>query len=233
MVDNKKILAIIPARGGSKRLPRKNILPLAGKPLIAWTIEAAIQSQVFDEIIVNTDDQEIAGISKQFGAKIPFIRPESLATDTSSSIELIKHTLLWFKERGITYTHLVLLQPTSPLRNGQMIRDAWKVFCEGNTDSVTSVCEVEHPIQWTYALSDRDVLTPLFEDNDKRSQDYEKSYRVNGAIYITATKFLLSHNNFISSKNGNAYIMSSKDSVDIDNEIDFKFAELLINELDF
>ncbi len=230
MINNKKVLAIIPARGGSKRLPRKNILPLAGKPLIAWTIEAALDSQIFDEVIVNTDDQEIAGIARDFGVDVPFIRPESLATDTSSSIALTKHTLLWFKERGITYTHVVLLQPTSPLRNGKMIKDAWKVFCEGDTDSVTSVCEVEHPIQWTYALSDRDVLTPLFENTDERSQDYEKNYRVNGAIYITATNFLLSQDDFISSENGNAYIMSSKHSVDIDNEIDFKFAELLINE---
>ncbi|WP_022941180.1 cytidylyltransferase domain-containing protein [Psychromonas hadalis] len=228
MTKNKKILAIIPARGGSKRLPRKNILPLAGKPLIAWTIEAAIKSDIFDEVMVNTDNQEIADVAEKFGAKVPFMRPEHLASDTASSLDVIKHTLLWYRDKGVHFTDVVLLQPSSPLRNEHDIIGAWQQYITSNGESVVSVCPVEHPIQWTYKLHNDSSLSCLFDDDGKRSQDYEDNYRLNGAIYITKTSVILEKNEIMSSQRNCAYVMEAYGSVDIDTVIDFDYASFLL-----
>ncbi len=223
-----KILAVIPARGGSKRLPRKNILPFAGKPLIAWTIESAINSGIFDKIIVNTDDDEIATTALKYGAEIPFIRPQEIAVDTSSSIDVLIHTIQWYKANDIEFTHVALLQPTSPLRSGIDIFNAWDLIIEKGAVSVISVCEVEHPIQWTYNLDACGVMSSLFKDSDKRSQDYQKNYRLNGAIYIVNTNFLLEHRKILTSNDSVGYLMNREASVDIDDRLDFKFAEFII-----
>jgi len=223
-----KILAVIPARGGSKRLPRKNILPIAGKPLIAWTIESAVDSGIFDKVIVNTDDDEIATAALKYGAEIPFIRPQELALDISSSIDVLIHTIQWYKANDIEFTHVALLQPTSPLRSGIDISNAWDLIIEKGAISVISVCEVEHPIQWTYNLDASGVMSSLFKDSDKRSQDYQKNYRLNGAIYIVNTDFLLEHKKILTSDHSVGYLMSRVASVDIDDLLDFKFAEFII-----
>jgi CMP-N-acetylneuraminic acid synthetase len=232
MIDSKKVLAIIPARGGSKRLPRKNILPLAGKPLIAWTIEAAIHSKIFDEVMVNTDDEEIAEISKKFGASVPFIRPDELATDTSSSIDVVKDTLQWYQARDIYFTEFVLLQPTSPLRDHNAIVGAWQLYLQSGAESVISVCEVEHPIQWTFKLNTAGVMSSMFDDNAKRSQDYESIYRLNGAVYITKSNLIRDNNEIISSKKSVAYIMDQKSSIDIDCDFDFDFAGYFLDRME-
>tara|TARA_R110001583_G_scaffold18891_6_gene74703 strand:- start:207 stop:905 length:699 start_codon:yes stop_codon:yes gene_type:complete len=231
MIDGRKVLAIIPARGGSKRLPRKNILPLAGKPLIAWTIDAAIKSQVFAEVMVNTDDEEIENISKKYGAKVPFIRSASLAGDNSSSIDVITNTLLWYQNKGVHFTDVILLQPTSPLRSEDHIIQAWDLYIKEEASSVTSICKLSHPYQWTYSLSSDNKLNGLFNDNEKRSQDYPDSYRLNGAIYINSAKQVLSQNSILSNENCLGFIMNENKSIDIDNESDFELAAYYLDKL--
>jgi CMP-N-acetylneuraminic acid synthetase len=230
VIKGKNILAIIPARGGSKRLPRKNILPLAGKPLIAWTIEAAIDSKIFDDVMVNTDDQEIAEIAAEYGAVVPFIRPDSLASDTATSLDMIKHTLQWYRNKGIFHTDVVLLQPTSPLRTSEAIIEAWKLYIKVSAESVVSICLVEHPIQWTYRMNIDYTIESMFEDKDQRSQDYEKNYRLNGAVYIIKASTILERGEIISSKKNYGYLMSQESSVDIDSDIDFQFASFLLQK---
>jgi CMP-N,N'-diacetyllegionaminic acid synthase len=231
MIDGEKVLAIIPARGGSKRLLRKNVLPLAGKPLIAWTIKAALDSDIFDEVMVNTDDLEIAETAKLFGAKIPFMRPEELASDTASSIDVIKHTLLWYQKKGIDFTDVVLLQPTSPLRTSADINTAYKYYIDKQASSVLSVCEVDHPSRWCNVLKESLSMDDFIKDADKnsRSEDFDKEYRLNGAIYILSVEKFLEQNSTILEPSF-ASIMSRNCSIDIDEKIDFDIAECLIGK---
>lgn len=224
---NKKVIAIIPARGGSKRLPRKNILPLSGKPLIGWTIEAAIKSEIFDEIIVSTDDHEIANISESFGAKVPFIRPKNLSGDSVGSIGVIKHALQWYSANHINFTDVVLLQPTSPLRNEQDIKAAYDMYTLNNASSVISVCEVDHPSAWCNTLGSSLSLKGFIKSEGVRSQDFDKEYRLNGAIYIWEVEKLLVQNLTIIEPSF-ATIMPRTRSVDIDEEIDFKIAQAIM-----
>lgn len=228
MTNCRKVLAIIPARGGSKRLPRKNILPLAGKPLIAWTIEAARNSQIFDEIIVNTDSQEISDIAKSFGASIPFIRPAILSSDTAGSIDVVKHTLEWYHNEGIYFNDVVLLQPTSPLRNEDDIKSAYDLYIAKRASSVLSVCEVDHPTAWCNRLDESLSMNGFIKSQGSRSQDLEKEYRLNGAIYIWEVKQLLNQSKTIIEPSF-ASIMPRNRSVDIDEDIDFKIAQAIIS----
>lgn len=229
MYRDKKILAIIPARGGSKRLPGKNIKKLCGKPLIAWTIEAALKSKIFDEVMVNTDDHTIAYISKENGASIPFIRSSELATDTASSVDVILHTIKYYQGIKTDFDIVVLLQPTSPLRTYEDIVSAVNLFIDKRANSVISVCEVDHPIQWTNTLNESLSMDSFIRDEvkGKRSQDLETNYRLNGAIYIWATKSFINVSETIISPSF-AYIMSKEGSVDIDEDIDFLVATKLL-----
>lgn len=229
MIDKKKVLAVIPARGGSKRLPRKNILPLSGKPMIAWTIDAAIKSKLFDEIMVNTDDYEIAQISEKYGAKVPFTRPEELSGDNSSSIDVIIHTLEWYKERGVSFTEVILLQPTSPLRNEIDIKVAYEQFRAKKAASVLSVCEVDHPTSWCNTLGSSLSMHNFIkrEQVGLRSQDIETEYRINGAIYIWNVAQLLNNHTAIIEPSY-AFIMPRERSIDIDEKIDFEIAQVLM-----
>jgi len=226
MINSKKILAVITARAGSKRLPNKNILDLAGKPLIAWTIEAALKSEYIDKIIVSTDSKEIAGTAIQYGAEVPFMRPDNLATDEASSIEVIRHTIDFFKGE---YDYVLLLQPTSPLRQTTDIDSAIKQLKE-NVKAVVSVCETEHSPLWSNTLPENLSMASFIkpEIKNKRSQDLPKFYRLNGAIYITEINYFFKVNGFIGNKT-KAYIMSKKNSIDIDTELDFKLCEILKN----
>jgi len=231
MYQNKTFLAIIPARGGSKRLPRKNVLDLTGKPLIAWSIEAGLKSKYIDEVMVTTDDDEIIGIAKKFGANVPFKRPNELANDYATRQEVIKHTIKFYEnELNKKFDYVVFLQPTSPLRNDKHIDEAIEYMFEKNGDAVVSVCEVEHPIYWSGTLP-KDKNMSKFLDNvavQSRSQDLPTNYRLNGAIYICDTQKFLKEGCVFLKENIFAYCMSREDSVDIDEEIDFKFAEMLI-----
>lgn len=222
---NKKYLAIIPARGGSKRLPRKNILPLADKPLIGWTIEAALNCDAINKIVVSSDDNEILAVANSYKVNA-LKRPEYLATDTATSFDAIKHAI----ENNDGYEYVVLLQPTSPLRTAKHLQEAIQLLEEKQADAVISVCETEHSPLWANSLpEDKNMQGFLREELlNTRSQDLPTYYRLNGAIYICKTDKLLEAGSFFLKENIYAYVMDAESSVDIDTEIDFKWAEFLV-----
>lgn len=227
MYNNKTFLAIIPARGGSKRLPRKNILELNAKPLIAWTIEAGLKSKYTDKVIVTSDDDEILSISEQYGA-IAIKRPDVLASDTATTFDAIKHAI----DNLEKYDYIVLLQPTSPLRNEKHVDEAIELLEAKKADAVVSVCEMEHSPLWSNTLDDSLSMKGFLKDEvlNKRSQDLEKYYRLNGAIYICQTHKLLEEKSFILKSDIYAYKMDRKSSINIDEEIDFIVAKALIEK---
>lgn len=227
---NEKIIAIIPARGGSKRVPKKNIKPLNGKPLIYYSINSALQSQHFDKIIVSTDDEEIKEISIKFGAEI-VERPSNLAEDDSSTIDVIFHVLDVLKKKSYEPTLLVLIQPTSPLRDNEDIDNAIRLFLKSKCDILMSVSESKHPPFWCFKLEEG-LLKPIFDIKylSIRSQDLEKTYEPNGAIFIVRPKDLKLNKSFYS-ENTIPFIMPSEKSVDIDDEFDFMIAELIMQRL--
>jgi len=222
-------IAIIPARGGSKRLPGKNILPLGGKPLITWTIDAALDSGVFDRVYVSTDSQKIAAIARAAGALVPFLRPPELALDESSTEDVITHMVTWVEENEGDVATICILQPTSPLRNFLHIIKAneQRILCKSS--SVVSVCEVDHPVEWSNVLDTKTLSLDGFISpvNLKRSQDFPKRYRLNGAIYFIV-RSLVGDFCGMYGKNSNAYIMEKNDSIDVDTEFDFLIAESMV-----
>ncbi|MCK4825372.1 acylneuraminate cytidylyltransferase family protein, partial [bacterium] len=188
-MNNKTILALIPARGGSKGIPKKNIKPLLGKPLIAWTIEQAKKSKYFDIIIVSTDSEEIAKISEKYGAEVPFLRPKQLARDSSPTIDAIMHALNWFEERGEYFDIVVLLEPTSPLRKENDLDNAIELFIKNidKADSLVSVGEVhlENPyimkkIEHGYAKSFMEIDEDMYQ-----RQQLPKVYFPYGVVYLS------------------------------------------------
>lgn len=229
MYNGQTILALIPARGGSKGVPRKNLRCLAGKPLIVYTIEAALQANFIDRIIVSTDDLEIANISKKYGAEVPFIRPEVLATDGAKGIDVVLHAMQWLEDHNEKFDLLMLLQPTSPLRDSEDIENALGLFMRKNADAVVSVCEVEHSPLWMNTLRE-DLCMKDFIDKEvlnKNRQQLEIYYRLNGAIYLAKWDFIKQYKSFYGDKTY-AYIMPREKSVDIDSEFDLQFAEFLM-----
>lgn len=229
MLYNKKFLAIIPARGGSKRLPRKNVLDLAGKPLIAWTIKAAINSKYIDTVVVSSDDQEILDISATYGAKI-LKRPESLASDAATTFDTLIHALDYYSE----YEYIILLQPTSPLRSVKDIDEAIELLFLKNADAIISVCEMDHNPLWSNVLPENGDMSNFLPNDlmNKRSQDLPSYYRLNGAIYICKIEKFLREKTLFLNKNIFAYQMNQRSSVDIDEEIDFDLAEFYIMKRD-
>ena len=229
MIDGKNILAVILARGGSKRLPGKNILDLAGKPLIAWSIEAGLNSKYIDEVIVSSDSDKILNISKKYGTKI-VKRPSALASDTATSFDAIKHTI---DIRDEKFDFVILLQPTSPLRNNGHIDEALELLIKKNADAIISVTETDHSPLWADTLpKDRSMVNFLKNGVlNKRSQDLVKYYRINGAIYICRTEKLLEEKSFFLKGNIYAYQMDRESSVDIDEKIDFQLANLIIENI--
>ncbi len=222
-----KYLAIIPARGGSKRLPDKNILYLNGIPLIAWSIEAAKKSKNIDDIVVTSDSDKILDIAKKYNVKT-IKRPDFLASDTATTFDVIKHAIENFGEKS---EYVVLLQPTSPLRNEKHINEAIELLEKKNADAVISVCEVDHSPLWSNTLPENLDMSNFIRDEmkNKRSQDLEKYYRLNGAIYICKTERLLEEKTFFIKNNIFAYLMDKKSSVDIDDEVDFELAKVLMS----
>jgi CMP-N-acetylneuraminic acid synthetase len=228
MFKNKTFLAIIPARGGSKRLPRKNILELNGKPLIAYSIEAGLKSKYIDDIVVSSDNDKILDIAKNLDVKT-IKRPQNLANDTATTTDVLVHTI---NNIDKIYDYIVLLQPTSPLRNEKHIDEAIELLEVKHANAVVSVCEMEHSPLWSNTLP-KDLSMDNFikeEVKNKRSQDLEKYYRLNGAIYICKTEKFLDENTLFLKENIYAYKMDRKRSIDIDEEIDFKIAGILIDD---
>ena len=224
------ILAIIPARGGSKGIPRKNVRLLCGKPLIAYTIEAALSSKLVNRVVVSTEDKEIAEVSKKYGAEV-ISRPTELAQDDTPSFPVFQHAIRYLEEVKDYHPEIiVVLQPTSPLRIVDDIDGAIEGFLEAKYDSIVSVCEVEHPPHWMYTLAGN-RLKPVIKggENVTRRQDAPKVYRLNGAVYVSSRDTTMKENRVLGRDTG-AYIMPLERSVDIDTELDFKLAELLMRE---
>lgn len=230
MLEGKKIVAIIPARSGSKGLKDKNIKALNGKPLISYTIESAIQSQLFEEIIVSTDSEVYAEIARQYGGSTPFLRDKALAKDCTGTSEVIKDVLERLKKQNKSYDYFMILQPTSPLRKAEDILKSVQLLLEKKANAVVSVCECEHPLKWCIAL-DEELSLEGFNtlSNKSRRQVEEKYYRLNGAIYLANTAYYLKDENFYKDK-CYAYVMNKKNSIDIDDIYDFKLAEVILKE---
>mgnify|MGYP001058348664 FL=1 len=224
----KKInLAIIPARSGSKGIKDKNILLINKKPLLAYTIESAIKSKCFDIIFVSTDSKKYAEIAKKYGANVDFLRSKKNSLDSSKSIDCILETVGNFFKKGIYCKTVTLLQPTSPLRDENDIKNAFKIFRNKKADSVISVCESTHPTFLYNTLKKGNSLHNFIANKDlhKLRQDVSKEYYVNGAIYILKPSNgyeYYGHKSY-------AYLMSKKHSVDINDLFDAKFAEFLLN----
>jgi len=227
-----KIIGLLTARGGSKGIPKKNIMPLASKPLIAWSIEAAKQSQGLERVIVSTDDEEIALVARKWGADVPFIRPDVLAQDDSPHIDVVIHALEWFQEnQDYVPDYVMLLQPTSPFRTANDIDAAIEIAQRNNADSVISVCESPaHPYK-IRKISGQGMLSDFVEKPNGylRRQDLPMAYLENGAIYL-AKRDIVANERTLYPENTYAYIMKPEDSLDIDTLWDFCLAEILLKD---
>lgn len=221
-------LGVIPARSGSKGIRDKNIRELSGKPLIAYTIEAALQCRYIDNVMVSTDSDIYAAISRKYGAEVPFLRSAKNATDMTASIDVLLEVLDEYEKDGQSFESVVLLQPTSPLRTRTNLDEAFRLFYDQKADSVVSVCECEHSPLWSNTLPD-DLNMFKFIKNYHRRQEQEKYYRLNGAIYISKVDVLRQIQSFYGEKSY-AYIMGRNESIDIDTEQDLELAEFLINK---
>ncbi|MDA8481157.1 acylneuraminate cytidylyltransferase family protein [Citrobacter sp. Awk 4] len=221
-------IAIIPARGGSKRLPGKNIKILSGKPMIAWSIEAALNSTLFDLVLVSTDCREISDIAEHYGAVVPCLRPATLASDAATTNDVISHMVEVVEARWGGVDTITLLQPTSPLRTTSNIVEAHQLYEEMDALSVISVCEMEHPVQLCNKLpADHSMSGFIQEKYNVRSQELESYYRINGAIYIFDRVFVGSLTAIYGDKSY-AYIMRQDESIDIDSLLDFDIAEIIM-----
>ena len=228
----KKCLVIIPARKGSKRVPNKNRKLFSGKPLISWTVNAAKESRLCNEIYVSTDDKIIVEITKDLGLSVESLRPKELSLDASKTIDVVKYVLKEYESKGTCFEYIILLQVTSPLRTSEHLDEAIQMFLDKEAKSVTSVCEMEHSPLWSNTL-DKDLSMDGFlsdEVKNSRSQDLPSYYRLNGAIYIVRTDTLLSENSFIAKNQSYAYVMDNEDSVDIDTPLDFDIAQMIMNK---
>lgn len=226
-----KILAIIPARSGSKGLKDKNVKEMNGKPLIAYTIEVAKESELFSDIIVSTDSEKYANISKKYGAEVPFFRSEDLSGDGASTNDVVIEVLENLEKIGKEYDTFIILQPTSPLRTVEDLRNAYGLYKKNKANSVVSVCEMEHSPLWSNTLSESNSMDNFLEKiGNKNRQQLEKYYRINGAIYISNVEYFKKYKNFYKEKSY-AYIMSREHSIDIDEELDFRIAEYFMRNL--
>ncbi|MDP2692338.1 MAG: acylneuraminate cytidylyltransferase family protein [bacterium] len=224
------MIAIIPARGGSKGLPGKNIKLLNGKPLIAYTIEAALKAKHVHRVILSTDDIDIADTAKKYGAEVPFMRPETLATDNALAIDVYKYTLNRLSEtEGSIISEFIVLQPTSPLRTVTDIDNAITLFKEKDADSVISFCQEHHPIKWHKYVTPEGKLESIFENTIGNRQSEKPTYFPNGAIYVFKCNILDTKSYF--TDKSYAYIMDRRHSVDIDTLEDFEYAEFLIESV--
>lgn len=224
------MLAIIPARGGSKGLPNKNLRLLNGKPLICYTIEASLNCSFVTHVLVSTDSEEIAEVARKAGAWVPSLRPDELATDTATSIDVYLYTLdLLKKSYSLDFDSFIVLQPTSPLRSLADINQAIDMFKHNNADSVISYTKEEHPVYWHKRIDDKGRISNIFpENNFSNRQEFPVTYYPNGAVYIFKTNLIIEGRKYYT-HNTLAYIMPRNRSVDIDDLDDFLFAEFLLN----
>lgn len=224
MIEGKSVLAVIPARGGSKGVPRKNIREVGGKPLIAWTIEEAKKSQYVDRLILSSDDAEIIRIGKEWGCEVPFVRPAALAQDQTPGIEPVLHAVR--EVPGFDY--VVLLQPTSPHRTAEDIDNCLEKCLSLGAPACVSVTLPDKSPYWMYTMGDKDRLCPLLPSElITNRQNLPKVYALNGAIYVAKIPFILDEKNFIHADTA-AFIMPKERSLDVDDEIDLDFFDFMV-----
>jgi len=225
MIDGRTVLAVIPARGGSKGLPRKNILPLAGKPLIAWSIECASQSKYIDRCIVSTDDQEIANVAREWGGDVPFLRPTELSRDDTPGVLPVLHAV----EQIGGYDWVVLLQPTSPLRTSSDVDGCLKTMADAGAPACVSVTLAEQSPFLMYTITGTGTLKPVLDRADRHvpRQRLPDVYVLNGAVYAADIEWLRKTRSFLTGETA-AYVMPRERSVDIDTPDDFRTAETMI-----
>lgn len=228
-----KTIAIIPARSGSKGLKDKNVKTLVGKPMMAYTIEAAIESNIFDTIMVSTDSEKYAKIAQKYGAEVPFLRSEKTASDSATTRECVLEVLDEYEKNGVYFDRLVVLQPTSPLRNAMHIIEANDLYISKNAQNVISVCEVDHSPLWCNSLPETLSLEGFVKtSNNTRRQELKQFYRLNGAIYIHDVNHYRKHSSCFD-ETAYAYIMEKEASFDIDDAFDFLMAETILQRREY
>lgn len=223
-------IAVVPARSGSKGLKDKNIRELLGKPLIAYAIEAAKESGLYETIHVSTDSEIYAEVAREYNADVPFLRSQELATDNASTWDAMRYVIEEYEKRGKRFDTITVLQPTSPLRTKEDIVGAYRFFLEKGANMISSVCEMEHSPLWCNTLPD-DLSMENFEDEEVAycpRQELPIYYRENGAVYILKIDYLLKEKSVYKNK-CYAYLMDNSHSVDIDGEIDFVIAQAILN----
>jgi len=230
MYKGKRVLAIVPARGGSKGLPGKNIRPLAGKPLIGWTLESAKKSKYLDEIFVSTDSQKIADVAETFGVKVPELRPEELASDTATSASVVLYTIDYFRKKGKDFDYILLLEPTSPMRKEDDIDNAIALACEHpDKAGVVSLGEVhmEHP-SIVKKITDKSIIEPYVEAQKvTRRQQLDKAYFPYGVVYLVRTDYF-EKNQLFYGKDSLPYIIERWQCYEIDDIYDFTAIEAIL-----
>ena len=227
MIDDKKILAIIPARGGSKGVLRKNIRTVAGKPLIAWTIEEAKKSSYIDKLILSSEDEEIICVAKQYDCDVPFIRPQDLARDDTPGIDPVLHAIDFLSG----YDYVVLLQPTSPLRSVKDIDTCIEQCISNKVHSCVSIVEPDMSPYWMYILNDQKKMIRLLDTGRdiQRRQDLPQIFGLNGAVYVAECNWLRKSRSF-TGEDTIGYLMPQERSIDIDSELDLLFVQTILME---
>ena len=227
------MIAFIPARGGSKGLPGKNIKNLCGKPLIAWAIEGALKAECIDRVIVTTDDEEIAAVAREYGAEVPFMRPDYLASDTSSAIDVYLHAADYMRDvEGEDTSKFIVLLATCPLRRAEHIDAAYEEFVKAGATTLVSMKEADTPPSWYFKKNANGCVENAGFDAGnvvKNRQLNDVYYIPNGAIYILDYELLKNERTYYCDNTIN-YVMSSEDSVDIDHALDFEMARMIMSQ---
>lgn len=224
MIAGERVLGLIPARGGSKGIPGKNTIDLAGKPLIAWTIEAALRSSYLDRVVLTSDSEDIQRVAREHGCEVPFTRPAELATDAAPGIDPVLHAL---DTLGDEFGWVVLLQPTSPLRTAADIDGAIEHCVAHRAPACVSVSPTPHSPYWTFVLDGESRMQPVVELTAARRQDLPATVMLNGAVYVAKVAELRAAGTFLQPSTV-AYVMPFERSVDIDTRFDLRVAELLL-----
>ncbi len=229
MIGTRKILALIPARGGSKGLPGKNTLPVAGRPLLAWSVDAARAARSVDRVVLSSDDDAIMAAARACGCEVPFVRPAALGSDTATTIDVVMHAL----DALPGYDLIVLLQPTSPLRTAADIDAACERLASSGAPACVSVSPVDQSPYWMYRLGDNQGLVPVVETPPgvTRRQDLPAVYTLNGAVYVADIAWLRQTRTFVTRETV-AHLMPAERSIDIDTIADFAAFEKSITEND-
>lgn len=228
MIGDRRVLAIVPARGGSKGLPRKNLRPLRGRPLVAWSIAAASGSRYVDRIVVSTEDDEIAEVARAEGADVPFPRPPELATDTAHAVEVVDHVVRTLASSGDPYDYLLFLEPTSPLRTSADVDAALELLLRNDGDYCVSVMETHERPEWMFFINEKRQLNPAIGRFDARPRQLlPPVYRLNGAVYAARVSAFL-RDQSLTNESSYAHVMPLERSVDIDGLDDLLRAEAIL-----